>query len=365
MMVLSNEEFSDYLAHHGILGQKWGIRRYQNKDGSLTDAGRKRYSGVVGKVRMMRDYSRERKLSRNRKRNLAKARKAKEVAKKKAEELEKNKQEWLKSPTELRKHLTEFSEEEIATAIKRFDADKRLADLQQAKIDRGMKYIKMVGEAADSATKIVKLLGEFEATRSKSAVANQQEAIADTRRVDAIKAKRLDKAAVKEERAEAAAKEAERIAEREKRDSERREAEKTKEAADRARKDDERAKQTAERKAERAQKEAERAKEKEERRVMNAAKEANERYQPPRGNLSTEEQEGRVKAIGTLENLVNTSSIKPSTLSYSYTEAHNSITNDSPIVSVANTISNKYSDYAISYLDGDYTVKLDNRRRNV
>lgn len=31
-----------YLAHHGILGQKWGVRRYQNKDGSLTDEGRKR-----------------------------------------------------------------------------------------------------------------------------------------------------------------------------------------------------------------------------------------------------------------------------------------------------------------------------------
>ena len=31
------------LAHHGILGQKWGIRRFQNKDGSLTTAGKKRY----------------------------------------------------------------------------------------------------------------------------------------------------------------------------------------------------------------------------------------------------------------------------------------------------------------------------------
>jgi hypothetical protein len=31
------------LRHWGIKGMKWGVRRYQNKDGSLTNAGRKRY----------------------------------------------------------------------------------------------------------------------------------------------------------------------------------------------------------------------------------------------------------------------------------------------------------------------------------
>lgn len=35
--------FTNELYHHGIKGQKWGIRRYQNEDGTLTEAGRKRY----------------------------------------------------------------------------------------------------------------------------------------------------------------------------------------------------------------------------------------------------------------------------------------------------------------------------------
>lgn len=39
-----------YLVHHGILGQKWGIRRYQNADGSLTEEGRKKYYNSNGQL---------------------------------------------------------------------------------------------------------------------------------------------------------------------------------------------------------------------------------------------------------------------------------------------------------------------------
>lgn len=39
------------LAHHGIKGQRWGIRRFQKKDGTLTPAGKKRYDSEVEKLK--------------------------------------------------------------------------------------------------------------------------------------------------------------------------------------------------------------------------------------------------------------------------------------------------------------------------
>lgn len=47
--------YKDELYHHGIRGQKWGVRRYRNEDGSLTAAGKIRYADNYSEQQRTRD----------------------------------------------------------------------------------------------------------------------------------------------------------------------------------------------------------------------------------------------------------------------------------------------------------------------
>ena len=119
---------NDYLAHHGIKGQKWGVRRYQNSDGSLTAEGRRR-----------RGYSSEK----SERKSLSERRKEK------AAENAANKHENLKKyvrehPTKIYKHRMEFSKEELGDIVKQIEFDRKIKDVRDAEIQRGWDRVKEV-----------------------------------------------------------------------------------------------------------------------------------------------------------------------------------------------------------------------------
>lgn len=55
---------NDYIVHWGIKGQKWGVRRYQNADGTYTEAGKKRRQGIRDEVSNMSDEELKKRIDR-------------------------------------------------------------------------------------------------------------------------------------------------------------------------------------------------------------------------------------------------------------------------------------------------------------
>ena len=104
----------EYLAHHGTKGQRWGVRRFQNSDGSLTAAGKLRYSvGNGGRsIRKKVDPKSAAKLKKRQTKEAAKLErlKIKEAAK---NEKHKEKLEKKKSHMTNEEYVKTLSDEEL------------------------------------------------------------------------------------------------------------------------------------------------------------------------------------------------------------------------------------------------------------
>lgn len=108
---MSNVNVDEFLEHHGIKGQKWGIRRFQNPDGSLTNAGRKRYG----------DSSGSEKSSSAQKRSFFGRKKSSSSSSSSEKE----------DATSKKKSVSEMSDEELRKAIDRLNLESRYLQLMQ------------------------------------------------------------------------------------------------------------------------------------------------------------------------------------------------------------------------------------------
>lgn len=136
-MVIQNE-YGEALVHHGIIGQKWYIRRYQNPDGSLTPLGKKRYA----------------KNSRFRKKIDGEIKKMKEAN----ETPEEKHARLLKSnnANELYKNVDMLSTAEIKERVDRLRAEGELAKYvkhEPTKLEKVTKAVNDVTEITDGAIK--------------------------------------------------------------------------------------------------------------------------------------------------------------------------------------------------------------------
>ena len=151
---MSNTE----LYHHGVKGQRWGIRRYQNKDGSLTSYGKRRYAKELAKLEAEKKRVRQQEQTAKKMKKLDDMRKDIDERKKALnpdDTPESAKQQKAPSVPKKRK-LSELSNEEIQAKIDRMNLENKYKELAQAQIDavskkevsKGRKFTEEVLEKA-------------------------------------------------------------------------------------------------------------------------------------------------------------------------------------------------------------------------
>ena len=125
------------LMHWGIKGMKWGVRRYQNKDGSLTPAGKKRYDKEMAKLKE------EEKIAKNKLRTQAKLDKLDEK-RKEIEALKSGKPIAKSTKQHSKPSVKDMSDEELRQTVNRLLMEQQYAKLNPQQVSAGQKFVKKV-----------------------------------------------------------------------------------------------------------------------------------------------------------------------------------------------------------------------------
>lgn len=152
------------LMHYGILGMKWGVRRYQNNDGSLTPAGKKRYGTVTNFNKVQAAKKRANGPSKAQiARIKANERTQKEIEKYNKKAAIKGKSSSDSNGGKKVKSISEMSDDEIRSKINRIRLENELRSLSPEKISRGQKFVNEFKEAtlANLKDKGSKIIGDL------------------------------------------------------------------------------------------------------------------------------------------------------------------------------------------------------------
>lgn len=163
----NDEDFNNYLEHHGIKGQKWGVRRSLEELGYKVNQRRKRrrHDRILKDPRLLAKHINE--FSQEEIDKRVKELKNAELVRKSANlpvKLKGKKARWAKDPNKLEKHRNDLTDEEFEEAMKRLNDDQKIHEAKMKQMSRLNDY---VAKGADFIKSISGIATNTENIRSK------------------------------------------------------------------------------------------------------------------------------------------------------------------------------------------------------